>query len=55
MTNFRGAQDGIDSEDLRDAGPEPGEFIADVTCPHCGAELRVEHGDDEGEIGVITR
>ncbi len=36
-------------------GHEPGERIADIRCPACGAELRVEYGDDEGEIGVITR
>jgi hypothetical protein len=32
---------------------EPGELIAEVHCPCCGAELRVEYGDDEGEIGVV--
>jgi hypothetical protein len=34
--------------------PEPGQLIAEISCPSCGRELRVEHGDDEGEIGVLT-
>ena len=34
--------------------PEPGELIAEISCPSCGRALRVEHGDDEGEIGVLT-
>lgn len=33
--------------------PEPGEPIVKVTCPCCGAELEIAHGDDAGEIGVI--
>lgn len=37
-----------------DDGPEPGELIAEVNCPICGAGLTVEHGDDEGEIGVLA-
>lgn len=38
-----------------EAEVEPGQLIAEIGCPACGAELRVEHGDDEGEIGVLTR
>ena len=34
--------------------PEPGLLIAEISCPSCGRPLRVEHGDDEGEIGVLT-
>jgi hypothetical protein len=35
-------------------GPvEPGELIAAVTCPCCGASLRVERGDDPGEVVTI--
>jgi hypothetical protein len=34
--------------------PEPGQLIAEISCPSCGRPLRVEHGDDEGEIGVLT-
>lgn len=32
--------------------PEPGEVIAAVMCPCCGAELSVMHGEEEGEIVV---
>ena len=32
---------------------EPGQLIIEISCPCCGAELVVEHGDDEGEISVI--
>jgi hypothetical protein len=32
---------------------EPGELIAKVDCPCCGAALSIEHGDDEGEISVV--
>ena len=35
------------------AGPEPGEPIAEVHCPCCGAHLEVEHGDDEGDVAVV--
>lgn len=38
---------------VEEAGHEPGELIAKVTCPCCGASLGVEYGDDEGEIGVV--
>jgi len=32
---------------------EPGEPICKVTCPCCGANLEIEHGDDEGELAVV--
>jgi hypothetical protein len=34
-------------------GHEPGEVIAEVHCPCCGASLSVQYGDDPGEIGVV--
>jgi hypothetical protein len=34
--------------------PEPGQLIAIVHCPCCGAKLKIQHGDDEGEIGALT-
>lgn len=39
--------------EAEDGEVEPGQLIAKVDCPCCGAALTVEHGDDEGEIGVI--
>lgn len=35
-----------------DREPEPGETIAEVSCPCCGADLDVHHGEDEGMISV---
>lgn len=32
---------------------EPGTPIVDISCPCCGAELEVTHGDDEGEVAVV--
>jgi len=34
---------------------EPGETICKTSCPCCGADLEVMHGEDEGEIGVLGR
>jgi len=33
--------------------PEPGEHIADVGCPCCGERIRIQYGDDPGEIGAL--
>lgn len=35
--------------------PCPGDLITESLCPCCGASLRVEYGDDEGEIGIIGK
>jgi hypothetical protein len=32
---------------------EPGALIAAATCPCCGASLRVEHGDEPGQVVTI--
>jgi hypothetical protein len=32
---------------------EPGEPICKANCPCCGADLEIEHGEEEGEISVI--
>lgn len=32
--------------------PMPGDLIAKVGCPCCGADLEVVHGEDEGMIGA---
>jgi hypothetical protein len=32
---------------------EPGELIARVHCPCCGAALSIKYGDNDGEIGVV--
>lgn len=32
----------------------PGDSIGTCACPRCGATLAIEHGDDEGEIGVTA-
>lgn len=39
---------------LDEREPEPGQPIARGTCPCCGACLRVEHGDDDGEIVFLA-
>lgn len=39
--------------DAIETAVEPGELIAEGDCPCCGAELRVEHGDDPDEIAFI--
>jgi len=31
----------------------PGDPIAKVHCPCCGADLDITHGDDEGEVSVV--
>ena len=38
---------------LADAEPLPGDPIAEVSCPCCGAHLDITHGDDPGEISVV--
>lgn len=37
-----------------EANPEPGQPIGRVSCPSCGASLQIEHGDDPGEIAIIS-
>lgn len=32
---------------------EPGALIASVVCPCCAASLRVEHGDEPGEVVTV--
>lgn len=32
---------------------EPGEIIADVGCAACGKTIRIQYGDDPGEIGSL--
>ena len=32
----------------------PGDLIANIHCPECGVKIRVEHGDDPGEVGAIS-
>ncbi len=34
-------------------GPEPGQLILKTSCPCCGANLAIEHGDEPGGISVI--
>ena len=38
---------------LTEEGVAPGVLIANVTCPSCGSGLKIEHGDDEGEVVTI--
>lgn len=37
----------------REAEIEPGQFIVDVSCPCCGAQLEIEHGDELGQLAVV--
>jgi len=39
--------------ELEGTDHEPGEPIAQCSCPYCGASLEIEYGDDEGEISVV--
>lgn len=43
----------VAARELLAAEREPGDLIAAVKCPCCGAALEVLHGDDEGQIGVL--
>jgi len=42
-----------DSEVSAGDAPMPGDPIAKVGCPVCGARLEIEHGDEPGETAVI--
>ncbi len=39
--------------ELSKPSPCPGDPIAKVGCPCCGADLRIEHGDEPGEVCVV--
>lgn len=44
----------IDIKELYYKEPCPGDLIAKIGCPICGADITVEHGDDPGEISALA-